>query len=242
MALNRETERDKKNAEALRLREVAIRLIADEALKAEMKVEIGNPVSSFADAWVDIEDIQVRSRDKSKYWAPGSRLSIQVGVNEIGCTRTYPIKSNGLVNTKAILEYIRVLVQRRKDEEVQNRNAAKRRKQDEQMYERLSKLHAGIGCVSVSCEYGRTSIEVKGLSEDQAKNVLALLAPALRPVPEPGEIWQHIKVKVPSRVVSNKGMIKLESLDDKTNLCTIPKREFAENWELVSAAPEVEEP
>ena len=69
--------------------------------------------------------------------------------------------------------------------------------------------------------------------------MLAALAELLRANPEPGEVWQHRTICVPSKVVSNKGMIKLVSIaDGKT--CVIPRREFIEAWELVSAAPEEE--
>lgn len=182
----------------------------------------------------DIEGVHIECHWNSR---PLEGVRARLIVGSYSERRAFPVKQDGSCNTTAIFTRVKQILCTRKEEERSAKERQRRQKEDEAREERLAPLHEGVGMIRVECEHGLTKVIVSGLGEEEAKRVIAALADVLRPTPAVGEIWQHRKVQMPSRITSVKGMIKLVGVE-KGQTCAIPKREFIEGWELVSAAPE----
>ena len=225
--------RDQKVEKGRQLCVAAIKAVEQAAREANMEVKEWKHEHGWLNPGTTVNSVGVMSPWKLN----AGRLVVRIQIGEYGEKRSYPVKEDGSFNVRAVLDRVKAVQQLRKDKARRDRAQELQEKEDDKLYERLSALHAQVGRLHVECKSGRASVRATGLDEDEAKRVLAALADVLRPTPAIGEIWQHRKVQMPSRITSVKGMIKLEGVE-KGQTCAIPKREFLDGWELVSASPE----
>lgn len=210
-----------------------------EALAREGKAAGMAWTGSVTSSSVEIDGVPIHFRSKGD-WCGFDRVDkCRLRVGDYGEVRSFPVAPDGKANFPKILDHIRRITLQEKKRKASHREAEKQRKIDEQLTKKLTRMLT-MSRVSIACERGKAHVEVTDLNEAEALRVISAISAVLLPAPEIGDIWQHKKVKHPSKVVSTQGMIKLEA---NGHTCAIPRREFVEDWERVEdSSCECQEP